>query len=72
MRSQGVGVFGEPASAAGIAGILKYKDDLPEGPIVCTVTGHGLKDPDTATKDLELPDTVAASLTAVAKAANLT
>jgi threonine synthase len=72
MLSQRVGVFCEPASAAGIAGILKYKDDLPEGPIVCTVTGHGLKDPDTATKDLELPDTVAASLTAVAKAANLT
>ena len=71
MLSQRVGVFCEPASAAGIAGILKYKDDLPEGPIVCTVTGHGLKDPDTATKDLELPDTVAASLTAVAKAANL-
>ena len=71
MLSQRVGVFCEPASAAGIAGILKYKDDLHEGPIVCTVTGHGLKDPDTATKDLELPDTVAASLTAVAKAANL-
>ena len=71
MLSQRVGVFCEPASAAGIAGILKYKDDLPEGPIVCTVTGHGLKDPDTATMDLELPDTVAASLTAVAKAANL-
>jgi threonine synthase len=43
-----VGVFCEPASAAPIAGILKYKDDLPQGPIVCTLTGHGLKDPDRA------------------------
>ena len=34
--------------AAGVAGILKFADDLPEGEIVCTVTGHGLKDPDTA------------------------
>ena len=30
------GVFCEPASAAGVAGILKYRDDLPDGPIVCT------------------------------------
>jgi len=42
------GVFCEPASAASVAGILKFKDDLPDGPVVCTLTGHGLKDPDTA------------------------
>ncbi|MEA2010365.1 MAG: pyridoxal-phosphate dependent enzyme, partial [Actinomycetota bacterium] len=42
------GVFCEPASAASVAGILKYRDDLPEGTIVCTLTGHGLKDPETA------------------------
>lgn len=42
------GVFCEPASAASVAGILKFADDLPDGPIVCTLTGHGLKDPDTA------------------------
>jgi len=42
------GVFCEPASAASVAGILKYKGDLPPGPVVCTLTGHGLKDPDTA------------------------
>jgi threonine synthase len=42
------GVFCEPASAAPVAGILKYRDELPPGPIVCTLTGHGLKDPDTA------------------------
>jgi threonine synthase len=71
MLSQRVGVFCEPASAAGIAGILKYKDDLPEGPIVCTVTGHGLKDPDTATRDLKFPPAVTATLDAVARAAML-
>lgn len=42
------GVFCEPASAASVAGILKFRDDLPPGPVVCTLTGHGLKDPDTA------------------------
>jgi threonine synthase len=42
------GVFVEPASAAGVAGLLAAHDrgDVPAGArIVCTVTGHGLKDP---------------------------
>jgi threonine synthase len=44
----GEGVFCEPASAAGVAGLLKY--GVPEGVtrIVCVLTGHGLKDPQTA------------------------
>jgi threonine synthase len=53
------GIFVEPASAAGIAGIFKSIDParqserrmplVPEGSrVVCTVTGHGLKDPDVA------------------------
>ena len=45
------GVFVEPASAAGIAGLLKSLDDgwVERGStVVCTVTGNGLKDPDTA------------------------
>ena len=71
MLQQRVGVFCEPASAAGVAGILKYKDDLPEGQVVCTVTGHGLKDPDTATMDLEFPPSVPATLDAVTRAAML-
>ncbi|MGI9528626.1 MAG: threonine synthase, partial [Acidimicrobiia bacterium] len=66
-----VGVFCEPASAAGVAGIMKFASDLPEGPVVCTVTGHGLKDPDTATSDITLPDTVPATSEAVATAAGL-
>lgn len=42
------GVFCEPASAASVAGLLKFADELPDGPVVCTLTGHGLKDPATA------------------------
>jgi threonine synthase len=41
------GVFCEPASAAGVAGLLKHG---PEGAerVACILTGHGLKDPQTA------------------------
>jgi len=44
------GVFCEPASAAGVAGLLKLAKGgrKPEGTVVCVLTGHGLKDPDTA------------------------
>jgi len=53
------GIFVEPASAASIAGLLKCVckercgvcplPAIPDGArIVCTVTGHGLKDPDIA------------------------
>ena len=66
-----VGVFCEPASAAGIAGIVKFARDLPEGPIVCTVTGHGLKDPATATADVVMPETVPAEIAHVVHAAGL-
>ncbi|PID96913.1 MAG: threonine synthase [Actinomycetales bacterium] len=50
------GVFVEPGSAASVAGLLKCADagDVPAGSrIVCTVTGHGLKDPQWA---LRQPD----------------
>nr|PZN24968.1 MAG: threonine synthase [Mycolicibacterium hassiacum] len=49
------GVFVEPASAASIAGLLKSIEDgwVPKGStVVCTVTGNGLKDPDTALRDM--------------------
>jgi threonine synthase len=44
------GVFCEPASAASVAGLLKYRDmGLPLGDtLVAVLTGHGLKDPQTA------------------------
>src|SRR5881275_2806634 len=38
-------VFCEPASAASVAGLLKYGAS---GRVVCVLTGHGLKDPQTA------------------------
>jgi threonine synthase len=42
------GVFCEPASASGVAGLLKYGAPEGVGRIVCVLTGHGLKDPQTA------------------------
>jgi threonine synthase len=47
------GVFCEPASAASVAGILAHGLPVAEGSaapetVVCVLTGHGLKDPDTA------------------------
>ncbi|MFN2616322.1 MAG: threonine synthase [Thermoleophilaceae bacterium] len=39
------GVLCEPASAAAVAGLLRYGA---EGRVVCVLTGHGLKDPQTA------------------------
>ncbi|HKV54729.1 MAG TPA: threonine synthase [Candidatus Binataceae bacterium] len=49
------GIFAEPASAASVAGLLKYGGSgalKPGSVVVCTLTGHGLKDPDTALKNL--------------------
>ena len=49
------GIFAEPASAASVAGLLKYGAGgqlKPGSVVVCTLTGHGLKDPDTALKNL--------------------
>jgi len=45
LLSAGEGVFCEPASAASVAGLLKYGA---EGRVVAVITGHGLKDPTTA------------------------
>ncbi|HUB76118.1 MAG TPA: pyridoxal-phosphate dependent enzyme, partial [Solirubrobacteraceae bacterium] len=41
------GVFCEPASAASVAGLIKYGADGAER-VACVLTGHGLKDPDAA------------------------
>ena len=50
------GVFVEPASAASVAGLLQAhgEGDLAPGQtVVCTVTGHGLKDPQWALTDAD-------------------
>jgi threonine synthase len=69
------GVFCEPSSAAGVAGLLKYarrgffrnvpKNDLR---IVCVLTGHGLKDPDSALKTRRKWSVVPANLRALRRA----
>ncbi len=65
------GVFVEPASAASVAGILKlYKSGYfkeKRGSIVCTLTGHGLKDPDIAIKNIRKPTLIKAELRAILK-----
>ena len=72
------GIFVEPASAAAIAGLFKCCDSnetaysfrkIPEGSrIVCTVTGHGLKDPDVIIQRMKELKPVAATLDAVRRA----
>ena len=50
-------VFCEPASAASVAGLVKT--GVPEGStVVCTLTGHGLKDPDRAIAEIDVPSPV--------------
>ena len=41
------GIFCEPASAASVAGLLAHGADGAQR-VVCVLTGHGLKDPQTA------------------------
>jgi len=62
------GVFCEPASATSLAGLIQdlASEKIPQGSvIVCTLTGHGLKDPDTAIQQSSKPTTVAAKMDAV-------
>ncbi|MFI5304217.1 MAG: threonine synthase [Nitrospiria bacterium] len=64
------GVFCEPASAASFAGVLKFHKSghLKEGDVVvCTLTGHGLKDPDMAMTVAQKPTTVQANFDDVVK-----
>jgi threonine synthase len=57
-------VFCEPASAASVAGLLKA--GVPAGStVVCVLTGHGLKDPDIAIGQIDVPTAVDADVAAV-------
>ena len=50
LLAQEEGIFAEPASAAAVAGLLKAGPELglADKTVVCVITGHGLKDPETA------------------------
>ena len=69
LLAQTEGVFCEPASAASLAGAMRdiKSGKIPEGSkIVCTLTGHGLKDPDIAISQSSTPlITVEATLESV-------
>ena len=68
------GIFVEPSSAAGLAGLIKYQKTgkLPKNKtIVITVTGHGLKDIPWALEGAKKPIVVPVSVEAAAKALGL-
>ncbi len=79
--AQHEGIFVEPASAASVAGLFKCCDSkeaaysfqkIPEeSRIVCTVTGHGLKDPDVIIEQMKELKSVPATLSAVQRAIGL-
>jgi len=64
------GIFGEPASGASLAGLVKWakREDFSDKRVVCIVTGTGLKDPDVPAKYAEPPIELPAELAAVEKA----
>ncbi|MFN4262154.1 MAG: threonine synthase [Thioalkalivibrionaceae bacterium] len=58
LLAEAEGVFCEPASAASVAGVLRdaQAGKIPAGSrVVCTLTGHGLKDPDVAIAQASRP-----------------
>jgi threonine synthase len=62
------GVFCEPASAASVAGVMARAaagDFRPGERVVCVLTGHGLKDPDTAIRGSDPVERLPADLAAV-------
>ncbi|OZE97476.1 threonine synthase [Rhodococcoides fascians] len=68
------GVFVEPASAASIAGLIAARKEgwLDSGLcVVCTVTGNGLKDPDTALSGMPVVEPIPVDPVAVASALEL-
>jgi threonine synthase len=68
------GCFVEPASAAPVAGLFQAVADglvVADDVVVCTVTGHGLKDPERVISEVHVGDAVDASVDAVAAALEL-
>jgi len=62
------GVFCEPSSAAGVAALAKERPG-PGARAVCVITGHGLKDPEAATRLSPPPVSVDPDPDAIAEAA---
>jgi threonine synthase len=62
------GIFCEPASAAGLAAVVRERPDA-GARVVCVVTGHGLKDPDAAARLASPPLQVPPDPDAIAEAA---
>jgi threonine synthase len=63
------GCFVEPASAASVAGLVRASAEgaiRPGETVVCTLTGHGLKDPERAISEVELGGAVEGTAEAVA------
>jgi threonine synthase len=74
LLARNVGVFVELGSAASVAGLLQSAELgllTPGATVVCTVTGHGLKDPEWAISTAPAPTTVQADPLSAAKALDL-
>jgi len=74
MLAREVGVFVELGSAASVAGLLQQAalGAVPRGStVVCTVTGHGLKDPEWAISTAPAPTTIKNDVLAAARALDL-
>lgn len=68
------GCFVEPASAASVAGLLVAAESgllAPGETVVCTLTGHGLKDPQRAIDEVSVGEPVEATASAVTAALDL-
>ena len=63
------GVFCEPSSAAGLAALARRRPE-PAARVVCVVTGHGLKDPETAARLTTPPIAVPPDPDTIAEAAS--
>jgi threonine synthase len=69
-----VGVFVEPASAASVAGLLRAATEglvTSSDVVVCTVTGHGLKDPQRVIAEVDVGPAVDADPVPVAAAVGI-
>ncbi|MCA9406937.1 MAG: threonine synthase [Candidatus Omnitrophica bacterium] len=70
--ASGTGVFVEPASAASVAGLFKLQkqgffEQHKGANVVCTLTGHGLKDPNNAINNVEKPTVIDGDIKSVLK-----